>query len=92
MASADVLASVERKARNDSKEHSMRGSVNLSSTAGPLLPQRKLAESGHLPSLDGLRTVSISLVVLSHLSGTRGFVRLNLGIGDYGRLRVVVFS
>jgi peptidoglycan/LPS O-acetylase OafA/YrhL len=38
-----------------------------------------------------LRAISISLVLLGHLSGTRGFGRLNLGIGDYARLGVVVF-
>jgi peptidoglycan/LPS O-acetylase OafA/YrhL len=49
------------------------------------------AKAGHLPSLDGLRALSIALVLLGHLSGTRGFVRLNLGIGDYAHLGVVVF-
>jgi peptidoglycan/LPS O-acetylase OafA/YrhL len=52
---------------------------------------RKSAGIGHLPSLDGLRALSICLVLLGHLSGTRGFVRLNLGIGDYAHLGVVVF-
>ncbi|MGD0859574.1 MAG: acyltransferase [Terracidiphilus sp.] len=45
----------------------------------------------HLPSLDGLRAISIALVLLGHLSGTRGFGRLNLGVGDYAHLGVVVF-
>jgi peptidoglycan/LPS O-acetylase OafA/YrhL len=44
-----------------------------------------------MPSLDGLRAVSILIVLLGHLSGTHGFVRLNLGIGDYAHLGVVVF-
>jgi peptidoglycan/LPS O-acetylase OafA/YrhL len=44
-----------------------------------------------MPSLDGLRAISIFMVVLGHLSGTRGFVRLNLGIGDYAHLGVVFF-
>ena len=44
-----------------------------------------------MPSLDGLRALSICLVLLGHLSGTRGFGRLDLGIGDYARLGVVVF-
>ena len=48
-------------------------------------------KAGHLPSLDGLRALSIALVLLGHLSGTRGFVRVNLGIGDYAHLGVVVF-
>ncbi|MGO8707695.1 MAG: acyltransferase family protein, partial [Terracidiphilus sp.] len=42
-------------------------------------------------SLDGLRAVSILMVLLGHLSGTSGFVRLNFGIGDYAHLGVVVF-
>jgi len=49
------------------------------------------ARSGHLPSLDGLRALSIALVLLGHLSGTRNFGKLDLGIGDYAHLGVVVF-
>ncbi|MFI5348836.1 MAG: acyltransferase family protein [Elusimicrobiota bacterium] len=50
------------------------------------------AEKDHrIPSLDGLRAVSIGLVLLGHLGGTRGFRRLDLGIGDYARLGVNVF-
>jgi peptidoglycan/LPS O-acetylase OafA/YrhL len=59
-------------------------------TAGSL-PQRKSANAGHVPSLDGLRAISIALVVLGHLGGTRGFVPLDFGIGDYAHLGVVVF-
>lgn len=44
-----------------------------------------------IPSLDGLRALSIILVLLGHLSGTRGFVILNLQIGEYARLGVMVF-
>jgi peptidoglycan/LPS O-acetylase OafA/YrhL len=55
------------------------------------LPRVVSAQVEHLPSLDGLRAISISLVLLGHLSGTRGFVTLNLGIGDYAHLGVVVF-
>ncbi|MGE5646638.1 MAG: acyltransferase family protein [Acidobacteriota bacterium] len=44
-----------------------------------------------MPSLDGLRAISISLVLLGHLGGTRGFTPLDLGIGDYAHLGVVVF-
>jgi hypothetical protein len=60
-------------------------------TAGSALPQRKSASTDHMPSLDGLRAISIALVLLGHLSGTRGFVRLDLGVGDYAHLGVVVF-
>jgi len=49
------------------------------------------ANSGRLPSLDGLRAASIALVLLGHLSGTHGFARLNLGVGDYAHLGVVIF-
>jgi peptidoglycan/LPS O-acetylase OafA/YrhL len=38
-----------------------------------------------IPSLDGLRAVSIGLVLLARLSGTRGFSRLDLtGLGEFG--------
>ncbi len=59
--------------------------------AEPSATVPRSAKAGHLPSLDGLRALSIALVLLGHLSGTRGFVRLNLGIGDYAHLGVVVF-
>lgn len=48
-------------------------------------------KSDHLASLDGLRAVSILLVLLGHLGGTTHFARLDLGIGDYAHLGVVVF-
>ncbi len=60
-------------------------------TAGSALPQSKSASDGRMPSLDGLRAISIGLVLLGHLSGTRGFVRLDLGVGDYAELGVLVF-
>jgi peptidoglycan/LPS O-acetylase OafA/YrhL len=44
-----------------------------------------------IPSLDGLRAVSILLVVVGHLRRTRGFGELDLGIGDYAHLGVLVF-
>ena len=49
------------------------------------------AKKSQMPSLSGLRALSIVLVLLGHLSGTKGFPRLNLGIGDYAHLGVVVF-
>jgi len=59
--------------------------------AGTDLPGKKSASADRLRSLDGLRALSIALVLLGHLSGTRGFVRLDLGVGDYAHLGVVVF-
>jgi len=56
-----------------------------------LLPEQKSPRSDHLPSLDGLRALSIILVLLGHLSGTHGFTRVDLGIGDYAHLGVIVF-
>jgi peptidoglycan/LPS O-acetylase OafA/YrhL len=48
-------------------------------------------KSGHVPSLDGLRAISIILVLLGHVGGTDGFDEVDLGIGDYAHLGVVVF-
>ncbi|HVK71977.1 MAG TPA: acyltransferase [Kofleriaceae bacterium] len=50
--------------------------------------------SRRIPSLDGLRALSIALVMLQHLLGTRGFPvdRRALGaIGDFGYLGVRIF-
>jgi peptidoglycan/LPS O-acetylase OafA/YrhL len=44
-----------------------------------------------MPSLDGLRAVSILMVLLGHLSGTRNFPSVNLGIGNYAHLGVTFF-
>ena len=44
-----------------------------------------------MPSLDGLRAVSILMVLLGHLSGTRNFRSVDLGIGNYAHLGVTVF-
>ena len=65
--------------------------MSVSPTSAAVLPRRKSAKIDHLPSLDGLRALSISLVLLGHLSRTRGFVGVDLGIGDYSHLAVVVF-
>ena len=60
-------------------------------TAGSALSHTKPASADHIPSLDGLRACSIALVLLGHLSGTRGFAAVDLGFGDYAHLGVVVF-
>lgn len=52
---------------------------------------RSRSQPTRLPSLDGLRAISILLVLVGHLSGTRGFGRVHLGIGDYAHLGVLVF-
>jgi peptidoglycan/LPS O-acetylase OafA/YrhL len=47
----------------------------------------------HLAALDGLRAVSIGLVILGHVSGTQGFpdTHLDRFLGDYANLGVIVF-
>ena len=50
--------------------------------------------AGRLPMLDGLRAISILLVVFSHLQATRGFpafTSVNRAVGDLGELGVRVF-
>ena len=59
--------------------------------ACPIVSRTQSAGAAHIPSLDGLRAVAVALVLLGHLSGTHGFVSINLGIGDYAHLGVVVF-
>ncbi len=46
----------------------------------------------HIPSLDGLRGVSIALVVIAHLQGTRGVPAfLSSPLFDHGQLGVKIF-
>ena len=49
-----------------------------------------MATSSRIPSLDGLRTVSLACVVLAHLSGTRHFFRWDV-LEIYGNFRVRIF-
>lgn len=65
--------------------------MSLTLTTDSLLLRRKSAKVDHLPSLDGLRAISIALVMLGHVSGTQGFVRIDLGVGDYAHLGVLIF-
>ena len=55
--------------------------------------QRLLSRQGHIPSLDGIRAVSIALVLVGHLAGTPNFLnRESLSwAGDVGALGVRVF-
>jgi peptidoglycan/LPS O-acetylase OafA/YrhL len=60
---------------------------------GPGLWQGRVPRvDGRIPSLDGLRAVSIALVALAHLNGTRYFPTLpELGQWQLGNLGVRVF-
>ena len=51
------------------------------------------AKAKRIPSLDGWRAISIMLVLIGHLMGTRGFVSVSnpSSIGDLGHLGVTIF-
>jgi len=49
------------------------------------------AGSGRIPSLDGLRAISIALVLFGHLIGTAGFPQVPSIRVDFGHLGVTVF-
>jgi peptidoglycan/LPS O-acetylase OafA/YrhL len=86
-----MSAFLDRASSRDNEERSKRGRVSSSAAAETPVSLKSPTRNSRLPSLDGLRAISIALVLLGHLSGTRGFVRLNLGVGDYAHLGVVVF-
>ena len=54
-------------------------------------PRNKPPKTDRVASLEGLRAVSILLVLLGHVGGTRGAGSLNAGLGDYAYLGVVIF-
>ena len=70
-------------------------SQNLAQNAlSPAPPKAQAAPSGgRIPSLDGLRGISILLVLFAHLLGTQGFLSVKVAhtIGDLGNLGVRVF-
>lgn len=51
----------------------------------------KQQSGSRLSSLDGLRAISIAMVLFGHLDGTRNFPRLRGPFGSYAHLGVVVF-
>ena len=57
----------------------------------PSPAEERASSLAYIPSLNGLRALSICLVLLGHLSGTRHFTTVDLGIGDYPNLGVIVF-
>jgi peptidoglycan/LPS O-acetylase OafA/YrhL len=52
---------------------------------------QKLFIGGRIPSLDGLRAISIGMVIFAHLSGTRFFPSFVAGRRDLGNIGVRVF-
>ena len=57
----------------------------------PAAPGPPAARGEHFRSLDGLRAFSITLVLLDHLGQPGSRRPLDLGVGDYGHLGVVIF-
>jgi peptidoglycan/LPS O-acetylase OafA/YrhL len=62
-----------------------------SATPAPAKPEKKGAPS-HFPSLDGVRAVSILMVMAGHLNGTVNFGRRASWVGDYAHLGVVILG
>ncbi len=60
--------------------------------SGQLIPPPPPPRSAdRIPSLDGLRGISIVLVILTHLAGTRHFFPYHVLIGSLGHLGVRIF-
>jgi len=58
----------------------------------PTMPPTPSRFGGRIPSLDGIRAISIGLVIFSHLAGTHHFpVRWSIFSSDLGMLGVRVF-
>jgi peptidoglycan/LPS O-acetylase OafA/YrhL len=62
--------------------------INVSISRGS---KDTVAPSHRLPSIDGLRAISIILVLFGHLSGTRRIGSFILVLGDNAHLGVAVF-
>jgi peptidoglycan/LPS O-acetylase OafA/YrhL len=65
-------------------------------TSQPILqteasPERRLRGGGRIPTLDGMRAISIALVLLGHLAGTKNFPRLLGPLGDFASFGVRTF-
>jgi len=60
-------------------------------SAGPETTGNSGSRTQLFPSLDGLRAVSITLVLIDHLGKPWSRRPLDLGVGNYGHLGVVVF-
>jgi peptidoglycan/LPS O-acetylase OafA/YrhL len=50
-----------------------------------------MASDRHIPSLDGLRGISIALVLLAHVRGTRGMFAVPSSLFNHGQLGVTCF-
>jgi peptidoglycan/LPS O-acetylase OafA/YrhL len=65
--------------------------MNLPSGAATAHSLKPVEKPDHLPSLDGLRAISIVLVLLGHLGGTRNFRNPLAGSGDIAHFGVLIF-
>lgn len=63
----------------------------MTTAAAPALSKQRSGAGQQIPSLNGLRAISVVLVIVGHLSRTNGVPRLDFGIGDYANLGVIVF-
>lgn len=52
---------------------------------------RRSSSKGRIPALDGLRAISIALVLLAHLSGTRNYPQSLDPLGQFGNFGVRIF-
>jgi peptidoglycan/LPS O-acetylase OafA/YrhL len=57
----------------------------------PALAPKVSARDKRIPSLDGLRAVSIAIVLFGHLTATEGMPKIRIPLGEYANLGVRVF-